>query len=155
MVKFISAFLLLLSAVFASSEAAAQKLLNGEKAPEMKYGEWIISLPSGSTAASYIEFIHPASPATAKRIPQLESMALKYAGRISIILIARDEPDKTRALFSGKTYHFSVAMDDKGKSFDSYGVRYVPFGVLINGKGKVVWFGNPASLTETEISKAL
>ena len=38
-------------------------------------------------------------------------------------------------------------------SFRSFGVNYAPFGVIIDSKRKVIWFGNPKQLTEEYILK--
>ena len=134
--------------------ADAQKLVIGEKIPEIKIGEWLTpKIKSGDPM--YLEFFHPASNACLKRINRLDSMAIKFKDRMSVLLLVRDDTNNTRSIFVGESFHFHAAIDDNGKTYSSFGIHYVPFGVLINGKGRVVWFGNPVSLTDTEIERRM
>ena len=154
MVKFILSVLPAVMLLLCPVNADAQRLVNGEKIPEIKVGEWLTPAAKAEMPM-YIEFFHPSSNACLKRIGVLEAMAVRYENAVEVVLFVRDDADKARSILAGKGYHFHAAMDDKGKTYSAFGVHYVPFGVLVNGKGRVVWFGNPASLTDTEIGKAL
>ena len=154
MVKFILSVLPAVILMLGPSGAGAQRLVNGEKVPEIRFGEWLTPAASAE-GPMYLEFFHPASTASVKRVALLEAMAVKYGSKMGVVLLVRDNAGKAKAILSGKGYHFRAAMDDKGKTYTAFDVQYVPFGVLINGKGRVVWFGNPASLTDAEIGKAL
>ena len=46
-----------------------------------------------------------------------------------------------------------VALDHDKKVFGSFGVDFVPFSVLIDAKNRVLWMGNPQSMTSSFIQK--
>ena len=48
-----------------------------------------------------------------------------------------------------------MALDDEGKTFDAYGVKFVPFSVLLDAKGRVLWFGNSSRLTSQDLDGLL
>lgn len=154
MVKFILSVLPAVILMLGPVRVDAQRLVGGEKVPEVRFGEWLTPA-AAADGPMYLEFFHPASTASVKRVAVLEAMAVKYGGKMGVVLLVRDDADKARGILAGKGYHFHAAMDDKGKTYTAFDVQYVPFGVLVNGKGRVVWFGNPASLTDAEIGRAL
>ena len=96
----------------------------------------------------------PASPVW-KRIPVLDDLARRQAGKVSVVLLSREGADKIVPLFEGTNYAFAVALDDEGKTFDAYGVKFVPFSVLLDAKGRVLWFGNSSRLTSQDLDGLL
>lgn len=152
MKKFVILTLLSFTTVLALK---AQKLVIGEKAPDLKVKEWLSEKPSGGNQAELIEFFHTSSKQCSSRLAILNATAQKYAGKLTVILVAKEPADKIRPAVSPGNKKFATAIDDAGKTFENYGVQFVPFSVLVDKKGKVVWFGNPSSLTDDTISKAL
>ena len=96
-----------------------------------------------------------ASEPSRKRIPVLDDLARRQAGKVSVVLLSREGADKIVPLFEGTNYAFAVALDDEGKTFDAYGVKFVPFSVLLDAKGRVLWFGNSSRLTSQDLDGLL
>lgn len=147
---------LILTALFAIAAVASssgQKLMIGEKAPDLKIKEWINQSPAQGTAR-LIEFFHSANDQSHERLAVLDNYARKYSG-LTVILIAREDKPTIENTVAPSSRSFPVGIDDSGKTFSAYSVQYVPFSVLVDGKGKVVWFGNSSSLKESSISNAL
>ena len=133
--------------------AAAQSLAIGEKAPELKISRWLTEQPSRNGKPVLLEFFYSPSEPSKNRLSALDDLARGYSGRLQVIVIAKEPADKVTPLVKG--YVFAVALDEEGKTFDSYGVKFVPFSVLFDGRGRVAWFGNPAKLTEKTMKESL
>lgn len=140
-------------AVWAIAAASAQKLMIGEKVPELKVGEWINDRPAQGTAR-LIEFFHSSDNQLKERLSALDRYAKKYEG-LTIILISREGKAAIERTVLSSPRGYSIGADDEGKTFGAFGVQYVPFCVLTDSKGKVVWFGNPSGLEEATIESAL
>lgn len=151
MKKILIAILLLCAA---AQPAEAQKLITGVKAPDLKISEYLTAEPVGGEPL-LIEFFYSPSQPCLNYLPVLNELAKANAGRISVLLLAREERDKIASLMEDKGYAFAVALDDQGKTFTSYGVQFVPFGVLLDAKGRVLWFGNSTQLNQQTIDSAL
>lgn len=152
MKKIVLLILLSFTAVFALK---AQKLVIGEKAPDLRIKEWLSDKKAADNTVKLVEFFHTSSKQCSSRLNGLNSLAKKYPGQLSVVLVAKESVDKIRPIVTPANKEFAIGIDDAGKTFDHYGVQFVPFSVLIDKKGRVVWFGNPASLTDDTIEKAL
>lgn len=146
--------LLTLILFIAAFTAKAQKLVIGEKSPDMKVKEWLSGQPTEG-GLRFVEFFHTSSKQCVARLATIDGVAKKYKGRLSVILIAKEPADKVKAVVSPGSKAFYTAIDDAGKTFDSFGVQFVPFSVLVDKKGRVIWFGNPSSFDESIISRNL
>ncbi|MCC8034475.1 MAG: redoxin domain-containing protein [Rikenellaceae bacterium] len=143
-----------LAALLFTTGAGAQKLAIGEKAPELRISEWLWGGPSDDSKARLIEFFHPGSSQCAARIGNISAIARKFSEELNVILISKEPAESVRKV-TGKDGTYFAAIDDGGKTFEAYSVRFVPFGVLIDRRGRVVWFGNPVSLTESQIKRLI
>lgn len=147
---------LILTAVFAIAAIASssgQKLMIGEKAPDLKIKEWINQSPSQGTVR-LIEFFHSTDEQSRERLSVLDDYADKYSG-LTVILVAREDKAAVESAAHPSSRPFPVGIDDDGKTFSAYSVQYIPFSVLVDEKGRVIWFGNSSSLQESSISNAL
>lgn len=142
-----------LFAIAAIASSSGQKLMIGEKAPELRIKEWINQSPSHGTV-KLIEFFHSANDQSRDQLAALDDYARKYSD-LTIILVAREDKAVVEDAVRPSSRGFAVGLDDGGKTFSAYSVQYVPFSVLVDEKGKVIWFGNSSSLKESSISNAL
>ena len=147
---------LILTAIFVFCGVAfvgAQKLMIGEKVPELKVKQWLNDRPEQGTPR-LIEFFHSSGKQSSQRLAVLDQYAKKYEG-LTIILISREDMPAIQQSVLSSPRGYSVGMDDEGKTFGAFSVQYVPFSVLTDSKGKVLWFGNPSGLDEDIILNAL
>lgn len=151
MKRFILSIILVL---FAANGLIAQNIVIGERAPDLKVKEWLGPKPAEGLPR-LIEFFYSSSAPSLDRLAPLDKLATKYASKMSVVLIAKESREKIMEVVKPSTRKFSTALDDAGKSFSSYGVQFVPFSVLVDSRGKVLWMGNSASLTDQEIEKYL
>jgi len=142
--------------LLASAGAQAQRLVIGEKAPEVRVSQWMDGrTPSISSKAYLVDFFHSSNDQCVANLPKLNSLQNSYSGRLNVISISREGLDKIEPFTTGKNYSFYIGVDDGGKTFTGYGVRFVPFSALMDARGKLVWTGNVANLTNDIIDKAL
>ena len=144
-----------LTALAMTQTVHAQKLIVGERAPELKIREWISRTPTEENKPRLVEFFFFFCKPSTDRIPILNSLAKKFDNQLPVIVITRESQDKIAPILTDKNNLFFVGLDDAGKTFTAYGIRYIPFSVLIDAKGRTCWFGNSAHLTEEIINQNL
>lgn len=134
--------------------AHGQKLIIGGRAPELKVKEWATTKPAES-GPRLIEFFFSGSKPSVDRLTQVDAIAKTFNGRLTVIVITKEPKDKVMSILSPSSRSYFVAMDDNGRSFDAYGIQFVPFCVIIDNKGRIAWFGNSTSLCEEVVEKYL
>ena len=132
----------------------AQNLVIGSRVSELKTSEYLHGTLQ-KDRPMLIEFFYSASEPCRDRLPELNKLAGDYAGKIDVLVLANEDRDRIIPLLKGENYAFAVALDDAGKTFNAYGVRFVPFSVLLDAKGPVLWFGHSARLTIPDLEQAL
>lgn len=147
-------FLVLLFSIATSISASAQKLMIGEKTPELRVSEWLKEKPQSGKKIYVIEFAHTTSPPSMSRLERLNNLA-KSKPDINIILLFKESKDIVHNHTRHINYNFFVAIDNEGKTFSSYGVNFVPFSIIIDKKGHAIWFGNSDQLNDNIINEAL
>lgn len=131
----------------------AQKLIIGVKAPDLKIKEWVTSEQPINGKPTLIEFFFSRSEPSCRRLAVMDSFAKKYGDSLNVVIMAC-EP-KERVIHATENYTFYVALDTDNKTFSAYGAEFVPFGVLLDGKNRVLWFGNSSKFGDKELQAAL
>ena len=147
-------------ALIVSDKAAAQRPVIGERAPEFKAAAWLTEKPAEGRRARLLVFFHSSSRETIDQLAMLDDIAGKYDEKLDVVVIAREAEDKVKPLLLGygadgehTAHKYYVALDDAGKTFANFGVQYVPFSVLLDARGRVLWIGNPAQLDDATLTK--
>lgn len=77
-----------------------------------------------------------------------------YLTNLRIIIITQEDSEKIAPILTPYiSERIGVALDHDKKVFGSFGVDFVPFSVLIDAKNRVLWMGNPQSMTSSFIQK--
>ncbi len=85
---------------------------------------------------------------------QLESTQEIYKEDLTIISLTREPEPVVRRFIEKHHPGLMVALDDNGRTFDFYGVNQsLPWSVLLNQRGEVLWKGHPAELSNSLIEK--
>lgn len=133
----------------ATLSVEAQTLSVGSKAPELKIKQWTNGeLPSNKPYL--LEFFHSASTPSVEQLSKLNQIANKHKKDLVVVVLTKNNQDDVTPII-GAGSAFKIALDDNAKTFTNYGVKYVPFSVLISAKGSVLWFGNSNTLTDQAI----
>lgn len=126
--------------------AAQQRLVIGEKAPELKIMQWVGDKPEEGRRARLIEFFQAGGAPSVERLPKLWSIAKQYHSTLTVILVSKDSEESLKAVLPSYPPFFT-GIDGSGATFSAYSVKFVPFSVLTDDRGRILWFGNSASLT--------
>ncbi len=148
-------FLTLAFLLAAAAPKAQTRIAVGQRAPELRIKQWLVrGTPPEERKARLVEFFYSASAPSVERLPVLTGYAKTYASSLQVVIVAK-EPANTVLEYVPTTAPYYTGIDDNGASFVAYGVQIVPFSVLIDAKGRILWFGNPASLTEATLKEKL
>mgnify|MGYP003412025177 FL=1 len=127
----------------------AQESFIGERVPEWRPMEWLGAQPTeDDRRATLVIFYHTESQPCVDALPHIDSLARTMQNE-RIVVVAMEPKERiapTLARYMSQKLY--VAIDPSGRIFSAYGIRYVPFGVLIDRKGRACWIGNPMLATE-------
>lgn len=148
--------LLLFALALPGAKASAQKIVYGQRVPELKVSSWLAGqTPQASAVLTYVEFFHSSNSACISSVKRLSEINNKLDTKLRIVVLTQEKEDKIAPLLTTfLTPDLSVGFDPEGKIFTAFGVDYVPFGVLLDAKNRVLWMGNTLQLTPETIKKS-
>lgn len=96
-----------------------------------------------------IEFWATWCPPCRQSIPHLNSLYHRSAGSLQIIGITKEDAVTIETFRQKTPMKYSVAVDSSGGLARHFGVRGIPFALLVDAQGIVRWSGHPMELNET------
>lgn len=152
--RIIKALVVLVWALLAGVGATyGQNVAVGARAPRIEVSEWLTDKPSLKGKALLVEFFHSTNPACRERIELLNQLAANYKDVLNVVVVAREPREQIAEMMLHDYQHFYVAIDEQGEVFSRFEVRYVPFSVLADRKGVILWTGNSALLDSKTLDK--
>lgn len=148
----ISAFLVLLCL---PSKGWAQRVEVGSYAPYIHNVEWISDRPDRSDKALMVEFFHSSNRDCREHIDHLNALACDYRKEMDVVMLTREPSEQVAGMLLHEYQYFYVATDESGDMFRAFGVSHVPYAVIANRNGVIVWCGNPLVLNDSAIKKLL
>lgn len=147
---------LTLVALVASLAVRAQEIVIGERVPDFRPTEWLGAQPSeDDRRATLLVFYHTESLPCVETLPHIDSLARAMKNERVIVVAMEPKERIAPSLARYMSERFYVAIDLSERVFKSYGIRYVPFGVLVDPKGRAQWIGNPKLATSESIKRNL
>lgn len=145
-----------LVALVASLAVRAQEIVIGERVPDFRPTEWLGAQPSeDDRRATLLVFYHTESQPCVETLPHIDSLARAMKNERVIVVAMEPKERIAPSLARYMSERFYVAIDLSERVFKSYGIRYVPFGVLVDPKGRAQWIGNPKLATSESIKRNL
>lgn len=140
---------LILSVLLFVGSAGAQTIALGQKVPELKVMAWLGGhKPQATAPMTYVEFFHSSNPACIKSMDKLKELSGKYKAKLRIVVLSQEKEEKIAPMLTKYiTPDICVGFDPEGRIFTAFGVNYVPFGVLLDAKNRVLWMGNTLQIT--------
>lgn len=133
----------------------AQRLVIGEKVPELKVEHWLSAAPSTGNKAVMVEFFHSSNPKSIERLARLDELARSNGENLTVIVLTReDAPAVTGRLLEGNPSYYA-GYDASGTAFTSFEARYVPYSVIYDKRGRVLWVGNPSTLSNADVERII
>lgn len=139
----------LAAALFTVLTATAQSIALGERVPEFRNAAWLDGRAPQQAPLTWIVFFHSSNRACSTSLEQLGKLHAASDGRLRVVIVTCEPTDRIEPLLRPRLNdRTSVALDPEGRIFAAYGVSYVPFGVLTDGRNRALWQGNALRLDE-------
>ena len=144
---------------FIVHELQAQIIYKDEKAPELRFTEWINN-PKGDTVFKnkhiLLDFWATWCSACIEDIPHLNQLTEKYSNNIAFISInSYDTKLKIEQFLKKKKMRSFQVMDSNQYLKEALNIQTIPAIVLIDNKGNLRWKGYASDLTEKLINTFL
>ena len=153
MKKFVT---LMLALVAFATAANAEGVIIGDRLPDMRISSWLMDMQPDEADYTCILFCHSESPLCSKCIKHVKRLINNYKPNFNIIIITKEAYSSAGvSLTEHLADNTGIAFDDKGRTFRSFRVKFIPFCVISNDKRRAVWCGNGAALTEQIIETIL
>ena len=89
-------------------------------------------------------------------IPELNKLNEEYSAKNFIIIgLTQDKTEEISLFLKKFPINYSIATDVGGALFKRLSVRAMPYAVLVNKKGIIIWQGDPQTLKRSQIELAL
>lgn len=142
-------FLLLLSlSLLLSGVSRAENVIIGEKIPDMDIDKWLMDIQPTQTDYTCILFYHSESELCRKCLKRIKHIVMNNPQLNLIILSKEKYGDAGVALTEHLEDRIGVAFDDNGRTFRYFGVKFIPFCVIVDKKSRAKWCGNALTLEE-------
>lgn len=150
-------FLCILATCVATTlSLSAQSVEIGSRAPRIRDVVWISDrLEEGDNKALMVEFFHSSNKECRNHIDTLNNIARDYRHKMDVLMLTREPSEQVAGMLLHEYQYFYVATNESGSMFRLFDVTHVPYAVVINPKGFIIWAGNPLTLTNKTIEKLL
>lgn len=79
----------------------------------------------------------------------------QYPDRFYVVSLSEENPEKVKRFLKKNPTDLAVAIDYKGETFDANNTRTLPYGLLLNANGTVLWKGNPTDFKQADLERYL
>lgn len=125
----------------------------GKPGPPLQIEKWSGSAPVFKGKFVLLTFWTGWSVPCQKWIPQFNAFQKTFADRLQVIGLVPEADAEDRSMESKVEFPFAV--DEKGRIQSAVGVKSVPFVVLMDPAGVILYEGHPAALGEKELKAIL
>lgn len=147
-------FTTLFASLLLAINVMGENVIIGDRLPDIDIRKWLMDIePSDAEYTCYL-FYHSQSPLCQKCLATLERSVAAHKSLNMVIITKEEYGDAGVTLTRHLNDRTGVAFDDNGRTFRSFGVKYIPF-CVISRKHKVVWCGNGNLLNDSMIEKIL
>jgi len=126
-----------------------------EKLPEIAL-EFIDNEPDTKNRPILLEFWATWCPPCLANIPHLNEIHEKFSPKgLLIIGVTNEDISRVKKFSRDHKITYTIAIDKDNQMAKHFKVNRIPFAILADKSGKILWTGHPSQLTEEIISQAL
>lgn len=132
--------------------AKGQKLVIGSQIPSFKGITWLTAPPK-TDKDMLIDFYQSTNPSCEKFLPTLAPRYDLLAPKLSFVILTREQGPAIDKLVNSLGARYSIGYDPTGDAFNAFNVKYLPYSILVDEKGKILWIGNLGNLDDQSLLK--
>lgn len=146
---------ILVAIVLTTLTLSAQNSEVGYHAPQIQEVEWISDPMEKSDKFLLVEFFHSTNEDCRARIEVCNTIARDYRHTLQVVMLTREPAEQVASMLLHDYQYFYVGVDEGGETFRAFGTSHVPYAVVIDPKGVIIWTGNPTQLNNHTLEKLL
>ncbi|MGS2739798.1 TlpA family protein disulfide reductase [Sinomicrobium sp. M5D2P17] len=81
----------------------------------------------------------------------VETLQEQFPNDFYAVSLTKESKDVVMRFMPKHPSRLAIALDKDGETFLKHGITALPYGVLYDGRGEIVWKGHPADLTENRL----
>ena len=136
------------------ADPISERSLITRTAPKLDVEKWVGEKPFTSGKNILVFSWAAWSQPAAKAVPELNALQKRFSDSLVVVgVCAQEEEDMRR--YSGPAMEFPTAIDSTGKVTATIGATSVPFVLLVDAKGTVLYQGHPAALSPEKVGKLI
>ncbi|WP_298903741.1 TlpA disulfide reductase family protein [uncultured Psychroserpens sp.] len=79
----------------------------------------------------------------------------QYPDRFYVISLSEENPEVVKRFLKRKPTDLAISIDYKGETFRDNNIRILPYGLLIDANGKILWKGSPTDFKKSDLERFL
>lgn len=79
----------------------------------------------------------------------------QYPDRFYVVSLSEENPELVKRFLKKHPTDLAVSIDYKGETFDAVNTRTLPYGLLINSAGNILWRGSPTDFKQADLQRFL
>jgi thiol-disulfide isomerase/thioredoxin len=136
------------------ADPISDKSLLGKTGPRLEAGKWLGDKPSTEGKFVLINFWASWSAPCRQYVPELNALQKKYAEKLVVVGISTEQESAITDM-TEPHMDYACGLDPKAKLTAAAGVTSIPYVLLTDPKGIVLYEGHPAALTEKKLQTIL
>jgi thiol-disulfide isomerase/thioredoxin len=81
----------------------------------------------------------------------LTTLQEAFPNDLHIMSLTQENSDLVKRFMKKHTSSLAVAIDYQGETFKKYKIQSLPYGILFNAEGNILWQGHPADFKESDV----
>ncbi len=103
----------------------------------------------------YIDFWATWCAPCISAMPHTKALEKKFGHKVLFVYISNEPENKIKSFMSGRNLNFYSANDTAEFNFKHYKIDHLPYSLILNPEGKVIWRGKPGALNEKILEKLI
>jgi thiol-disulfide isomerase/thioredoxin len=79
----------------------------------------------------------------------------QYPDRFYVLSLSEENPDVVKRFLKKNPTDLAVSIDYKGETFKANNTRTLPYGILVNANGSILWKGSPTDFKQADLERYL
>lgn len=131
-----------------------QNLMIGERIPDLPVTEWLGGEQPKEAPFTFINFFHSTNSACVSSLAYLQHLVNKFGTKLQAVTVIQQSDENGAAIAAPyRSELFTVGVDVDNLALEAFGIHFVPFGLLVDAKRRVLWMGELRRLSEREFQE--